>query len=194
MKIVTILAVGLAYLLGSLPTGVWLSRRLSGEDIREIGDGNSGARNVTHMLGWKAGIAVGLVDFSKGALAVFIAQKLDLTSGWQLAAGISAVFGHDFPLFARFRGGQGMATSLGTMGILFPNETLFGLLLFGLIYLITRNFDPSAAAGLGTLVFLLWRNRWPNFFLIYAVALFLSIPLKKFLDYRFRYIKNIHPI
>jgi len=175
-----------AYLLGSLPTGVWVSRKLASWDIREMGDGNTGARNVTHMLGWRAGIFVALVDFTKGMLAVMIAKKAGVPLFWQLVAGTAAVLGHDFPVFAGFRGGQGMAASLGTMAVLFTHQTLAGLALFGLMYLMTRKFDLSAAVGLGSLVYLLWRSDNQGILIYYSVFLFLTIPVKKFLDYRFR--------
>ena len=189
-----IISVLTAYLLGSLPTGVWLSRRFWNIDIRDLGDGNTGARNVNHVLGWKAGILVALVDFAKGALAVIIAKKLGISPTNQLIAGIAAVIGHDFPVFAGFKGGQGMSTSLGSMGALFTIETFNGLAIFGLLYLITRHFDISASAGLGTLAWLVWRSGRPAIFLLYIVLLFLTIPLKKFLDFRVRKSKLIHSL
>jgi len=188
-----IISVLTAYLLGSLPTGVWLSCRFWKMDIRDLGDGNTGARNVTHVLGWKAGILVALVDFAKGALAVIIAKKLGISPINQLLAGIAAVIGHDFPIFAGFKGGQGMSTSLGSMGVLFTIETFTGLAIFGLLYLITRHFDNSASIGLGTLAWLVWRSGRPAIFLLYILLLFLTIPLKKFLDFRVRKPKLIHP-
>ena len=185
-------SVVLAYSSGSFPTAVWVTNRIIGQDIRQMGDGNSGARNVTHVLGWKAGIMVGLVDFTKGALAVFLVKGFGLSLCWQLIAGAAAVIGHDFPVFAGFRGGQGMATSLGTMVVLFTNETLFGLVILALLYVFTKHFDLSAAGGLGMLVFLLWRTGRPSAFLLYSIFLFLTIPLKKYLDYRHLYQKYIH--
>ena len=172
-----------AYFLGSIPTALIVSRVIAHADIRELGDGNMGARNVTHTLGWKAGIFVGVVDFSKGAIAVLLARYFDLSLAWQLAAGISAVIGHDFPIWAGFRGGQGMAAILGTLFVLMPTETLWGLIGFGTAYLLTRNFDLSAATGLGLLAFLAYLFDQPQVFLGYAVILFLSIPAKKALDW-----------
>jgi len=172
-----------AYLLGSIPTALLVSRRVAGVDIREIGDGNMGARNVTRTLGWGAGAFVGSVDFSKGAAAVLIARYYGLDPGWQLAAGICAVLGHDFPIWAGFRGGQGMAAILGTLFVLSPWPTVWGLAVFGSSYLIFRNFDLSAGLGLGSLAFLVWRDREPSIYQIYTVLLFLSIPAKKVLDW-----------
>jgi glycerol-3-phosphate acyltransferase PlsY len=172
-----------AYFLGSLPTALIVSRVIAHADIRDLGDGNMGARNVTHTLGWKAGVFVGVVDFSKGAIAVLLARYFGLSLAWQLAAGISAVIGHDFPIWAGFRGGQGMAAILGTLFVLMPTETFWGLIGFGTAYLLTRNFDLSAATGLGLLAFLAYLFDQPQVFLGYAVVLFLSIPAKKALDW-----------
>jgi glycerol-3-phosphate acyltransferase PlsY len=182
----------IAYLLGSIPTGVILSRKIWNCDIRDLGDGNSGARNVTHELGWKAGILVAVIDFSKGVLAMVIARKIGISSVDQLFTGFAVVLGHDFPVFAEFKGGQGMATSLGTLSIIFSIETLTGLAIFGLLYLLTRHFDFSASAGLGTLTWLVWRSGQPPAYLIYIIVLFLGIPLKKLADNHFRKPKLIH--
>lgn len=108
----------IGYLLGSLPRVVWLCGRLTGRDIRELSDGNSGARNMTHVLRFRAGITVGLADFCKGWLGVWAAREMGAALIWPMAAGASAVISHDFLLFDGLRGRQGMATSLGTMMIL----------------------------------------------------------------------------
>jgi glycerol-3-phosphate acyltransferase PlsY len=173
----------LAYCIGSLPTALLVSRAVAGVDIREIGDGNMGARNVARSLGWGPGIFVGTVDFSKGAIAVLIARYYDLGPVWQLTAGLSAVIGHDFPIWVGFRGGQGMAAILGALFVLLPRQTVWGLTIFASSYLITRNFDLSAAFGLGLIAFLAWSARQPPILLAYVVLLFVSIPAKKILDW-----------
>ncbi|MBS1776319.1 MAG: glycerol-3-phosphate 1-O-acyltransferase PlsY [Bacteroidetes bacterium] len=109
----------LAYLIGSIPTAVWVSKRLYGIDIREHGSGNSGATNTFRILGSKAGSAVMLIDMLKG----FIAVKLSLLSSYpwyseqitnlQIVLGLAAVVGHIFPIWADFRGGKGIATLFG---------------------------------------------------------------------------------
>lgn len=179
-----------AYLIGSIPTGVWITHKKTGRDIRRMGDGNTGARNVSHALGYKEGFIVGLMDFTKGALAILFAQKVGLGIWWQISSGVCAVIGHDFPIFADFKGGQGMATMIGTMSVFFSRETISGLLLFGLLFLINRNFDLSAAVGLGAMVYLLWRSSQPDFFLVYAVGLLITIPMKKYWDSKHRILDN----
>jgi len=182
----------ISYLLGSFPTAILVSRVVAGVDIREIGDGNMGARNVTRTLGWGPGIFVAFIDFSKGGISILLAQALDLNLGWQLLSGFCAVLGHDFPIWARFRGGQGMAAILGMLFFLLPVQTCWGLTIFFLAYLLTRNFDLSAAFGLGLLAFLVWYLSSQVLLLYFAVVLFLSIPLKKILDWpRRRRIKQI---
>jgi glycerol-3-phosphate acyltransferase PlsY len=102
-----------AYLLGSIPTAVIVVRRVAGVDVRTLGDGNMGARNVSRTLGWKPATVVAFVDFFKGTLAVLLAQQADLAPTWQVAAPFAAALGHDFPVFAGFRGGQGLGRRLG---------------------------------------------------------------------------------
>ena len=176
----------IAYLIGSIPTALIVSRQIARVDIRLLGDGNMGARNTQHVLGWRAGFIVAWVDFSKGVGIILLARIMQMNLTWQLLAGGVTVFGHDFPVFADFKGGQGMATSLGTMSMLFLEETLIGLICFGLIYLITRQFDLSAAGGLALVVFLLVRNLKSFSLLTYTLALLLTIPIKKFWDAKHR--------
>jgi glycerol-3-phosphate acyltransferase PlsY len=171
-----------AYLLGSLPTALMVSRRLGNVDIRAIGDGNMGAHNIKLHLGWRAGILVAVVDFSKGALAVWIAQVASMDLGWQLLALTLAVLGHDFPIFARFRGGQGLATALGGLLVLANFEMTIGLIIYGVIYLITRNTDLGAGIGTGTGVLLMALRGQPMLMVAGAVMIILIIPAKFLLD------------
>jgi acyl phosphate:glycerol-3-phosphate acyltransferase len=170
-----------AYLLGSVPTALIISRRIKGVDIRGIGDGNMGARNAFHQIGPGYGVFIAAVDFTKGALPVLLASILGLTITWQIAAGIAAISGHDFPIFANFKGGQGTATSLGTMIVLFFVPTLSGLIAYGLIFLIIRSSNTSLGIG-GAIIALILFILNLRVFLIYAVAVFLFIPLKLAID------------
>ena len=122
MTFIAILVVIFSYLLGSIPSAVIVSRLTRGVDIRTLGDGNMGARNTYRTFGLAAGLAVALADGCKGALAVLVARWLGLPAAWQTVAAVAAVVGHDFPVFARFRGGQGLATILGAFLALFPNR------------------------------------------------------------------------
>lgn len=172
----------LSYLVGSLPTALLVSRAIAKLDIRRLGDGNMGARNTQHVFGWRAGVLVGFVDFTKGALLVYFAKSFGFNLVWQMLSGMAVVAGHDFPIFAEFRGGQGMAASLGTMSILFWQETIIGLIIFTVVYLLTRNFDLSASTGLGLMVLFLVKNSRSYGLIAYSLFLLLVIPLKKYWD------------
>lgn len=114
-----ILLMSIAYLIGSIPTAVWLSKYIYKKDIRDYGSGNAGATNTFRILGKKAGIFVMICDIMKG----FVAVKLAYFSSYaihseffvslQVFLGIVAVLGHIFPLYAGFRGGKGIATLFG---------------------------------------------------------------------------------
>ena len=159
-----------------------LSRALARVDVRTVGDGNMGARNVTHVLGWWPGIAVAVADFCKGALSILLARALDLPLEWQLVTGACVVLGHDFPVFAGLRGGQALAATIGVMFALLPTETAGALVLFGLIYLTTHRFSLSAGVGMAALPALGVTAGLPTVTLAYVAALFLTVPAKTALD------------
>lgn len=170
-----------AYLQGSIPTALIISTKIKGVDIRKVGDGNMGARNVVHEIGPKFGIMVAVIDFCKGALSVFLAYILGLSLGWQILTAIFVILGHDFPLFANFKGGQGTATSLGTMLVLFLVPTLIGLVIFGTLFLIIKNFNTSCGVGGATVALILGlSHQWLLFG--YAVIIFILIPIKLLID------------
>lgn len=176
------LALLVSYMIGSLPSAVLVSHAVAGVDVRELGDGNMGARNTTRTLGWRAGIIVAILDFGKGVVAVLLARSLGGGDWIQLLAGVAAVLGHDYPLWARFKGGQGMACSLGVLFVLMLTPTLWGLLVFGCAYLLLRNFDISAGFGLASIVGLALLGDYPIPWAVYGAILFVSIGLKKWVD------------
>jgi len=171
----------LAYLLGSIPTALVVSTRTKHLDIRSVGDGNVGARNTFHEIGPKFGVIVAVIDFTKGALSVFLAYILGLSLGWQMLAGIAAILGHDLPVFASFKGGQGTATSIGTMLVLCSVPTLIGLATYGILYLIIKRSIVSLGFG-GALIALILciSHQWVLFG--YVVPVFLFIPIKRLID------------
>jgi glycerol-3-phosphate acyltransferase PlsY len=170
-----------AYLLGSLPTALIVSKRFKGVDIRAIGDGNMGARNTFHAIGPRFGFMVAVIDFGKGVLPVLLAYLLGLSLGWQFLAGVLVILGHDFPVFAGFKGGQGTASSLGTMAVLFPVATFIGLAVYGGLFLIKRNSNLSCSIGGAVIAAILAvSQQW--LLLAYAVTVFLLIPVKLFVD------------
>ena len=172
----------IAYILGSIPSALLVSRRAGRVDIREHGDGNMGARNVSRTLGWQWGTLVAVLDVTKGMLASLLAQWTGLGLGWRIVTGFCALLGHDFPIFAGFRGGQGMATTLGVLAVLAPLETLAGVAVYGLLFLITRHSDLSAGVGIGLLVLLLVVRGQPALLVVSAIGMILTIPAKMMLD------------
>ena len=136
----------IAYILGSIPSAVWIGKKYYGVDVREQGSKNAGATNTFRVLGKKAGIIVLLMDVIKGVLAVstpyFVNQFLNVNWTYeylihiQLIAALSAIIGHVFPLFANFKGGKGVATSLGVIVALHPPTALVCFILFFIVFLV----------------------------------------------------------
>lgn len=133
-----------AYLLGSIPTAVWVGKWFYGKDIRNEGSGNAGATNTIRILGVKAGIPVILVDVFKGYLAVYLMHyftsdsfSVETAVYLQIVAGFIAVIGHALPVFAGFRGGKGVGTLLGVGIALYPVAVWFPVAIFAFVFLLT---------------------------------------------------------
>lgn len=133
-----------AYLLGSIPTAVWVSKFFFSIDIRDYGSGNSGATNTYRVLGSKWGTLVMVVDMLKAIIAVKLAFLLpnfvndDYLVNMQLGLGLAAVLGHIFPIWAEFRGGKGVATLFGMVLGIQPNVALCCVGIFILVLYLTR--------------------------------------------------------
>lgn len=168
-----------AYLLGSIPSALIASRLVLGRDIRELGNGNAGAKNTFQSVGWLAGVLVTAADITKGALAVGIARRWQAHDEIVLVAGACAVLGHDFPVFARFRGGQGMATILGVFGMIFPLQTILALCALGISLALSRSWDLSCAAAFILLVGLVWAEGQPLSRRLYPFIVLPTIGLRK---------------
>jgi glycerol-3-phosphate acyltransferase PlsY len=125
-----VVAIIAAYLIGSIPFALILTRRLSGLDIRRIGSGNLGAANVARVSGIAAGMAVALLDMAKGAGGVMVAAAVSSNSAAPAAAGLAAIIGHVYPVWLRFRGGKGVATACGVFSVLTPVAVPPALLIF----------------------------------------------------------------
>lgn len=143
----------IGYLLGSIPTAVWIGKAWHGIDVREHGSKNAGATNTFRVLGKKPGIVVLVIDILKGVLAVLspfalvFLQIVNSTSSidhLQIVAAIFAVIGHMFPLFAGFKGGKGVATSLGIIIGMQPIAAAFCIVVF-LIVFIASNYVSLGA-------------------------------------------------
>ena len=114
----------LAYVIGAIPTAYLVTRYIMGRDIRGLGDYNSGAANVFRSVGPRAGLGVGGIDIVKGVVAVVAVRLLADNTGMQMMAGFAVLAGHNWPVFLRFRGGRGAATSVGVLIAILPALTL----------------------------------------------------------------------
>jgi acyl phosphate:glycerol-3-phosphate acyltransferase len=149
-----------AYLLGSIPVGVILTKLFGKGDVRKVGSGNIGATNVARVAGPLAGILTLALDAAKGAAAVSLAARFtNQSAAWMIIAGLSALIGHCFPVWLGFRGGKGVATAAGVFLVLCPLALLGSLTLFILVVVFSRYVSLgsiSAAASIPLLVYFLW--------------------------------------
>jgi len=145
------LVVTTAYFIGSIPFAVLLARRWGAPDLRRIGSGNVGATNVLRSLGMTPGVIVVLLDVSKGAASVWLADRVYGGSIAPALAGLAAVIGHVFPVWLGFRGGKGVATACGVFSILTPIAALASLgVFFGVVWM-TRYVSVGSMLASATL-------------------------------------------
>jgi glycerol-3-phosphate acyltransferase PlsY len=149
-------AIAFSYLLGSVPTGLWLGLKLRNIDIREHGSRNIGATNTLRVLGKRLGAFTLAMDVLKGWLPVVTALWLSAWDYLPILCGLAAILGHTFSVFLRFRGGKGVATSTGVFLGLAPVPTLIAALVFAVVVAATRMVSAgsiAAAAALSVAVF-----------------------------------------
>lgn len=175
------IGVVLAYLIGSIPSAYIITRLLKGKDIRKLGGGNVGARNVFREVGRVAGTGVAIFDIAKGAGAVLVSYWLlgrpqlqvpgfNISTMLVLLAGVAVVAGHIWSVYLKFTGGNGLATSIGVLSVLMTRELVIALALILLFIVITRNVVLSANLGLLSILASLWFfNRSWLFFIFSAV-------------------------
>ena len=151
MDFIDLLIVAGAYLLGSIPSAVWIGKATKGVDVREHGSKNAGATNTMRVLGVKTGIPVLLIDVFKGFAAVKLALLSPLFEAgtnafvnFQLVLGVAAVLGHVFPVFAGFRGGKGVATIVGILLALHWQATLAAIIVFFITLFISKYVSLSS--------------------------------------------------
>lgn len=160
----------ISYIIGSIPTAIIAGKWLKKIDIRKHGSGNAGATNVFRTLGWKAGITVLLIDMFKGFIPVYwiaglFHQNPDTLIYLQLLAGICAILGHIWTIFAGFKGGKGVGTSAGVFLGLAPLALGIALLVFVIIVWLTRYVSlGSILAALTLLIILLLQKFVLNMF------------------------------
>jgi glycerol-3-phosphate acyltransferase PlsY len=181
-----ILLIVAAYLIGSVPTAVWISKLFFNFDIRDYGSGNAGATNAYRILGIKWGTVVMAVDMIKAIVAVkliFIlpyAYDNDLyLVNMQIGLGLAAVIGHIFPIWANFRGGKGVASLFGMVLGIQPNVALCCVAIFILVLLLTRWVSLSSIfAGIAFPIFILVIFNEPeHLYRIFAITVAMLILL-----------------
>jgi len=190
MVIQFIILIVIAYLIGSIPTSVWVGKIFFGLDVRDHGSGNAGATNTIRVLGWKAGLPVFIFDVFKGWLAVMLASFF--LSGQigdeqlvflKIALSAAVVLGHVLPVFAGFRGGKGVATLLGVGIALYPVTVWIVLAIFILVLLISGYVSLGSVTGSVLFPFLdYFLLRQENIWLIglsILVAIFIPLTHRK---------------
>ncbi|WP_339007484.1 glycerol-3-phosphate 1-O-acyltransferase PlsY [Fusobacterium animalis] len=128
----------LSYFFGAIPSGVWIGKIFKNIDVRDYGSKNSGATNSYRVLGAKLGIAVLIIDVLKGYIPLYIASKFNLKYNDLVILGLVAILAHTFSCFISFKGGKGVATSLGVFLFLAPVITLILLVIFILVVYFTK--------------------------------------------------------
>ena len=161
-----LVAVVIAYLVGSIPSAYLAGRMARGIDLRQHGSGNLGATNLYRVLGWKYAVPVGLFDIAKGAIPVLLfAPQVSRSMLYALACGVAAIIGHVFSVFVRFKGGKGVATAAGVMLALTPLALGVAAAVWAIVLMLTGYVSLAsiaAAAVLPLAVYLVERPESPE--------------------------------
>ena len=175
----------IAYLLGSIPSGVWIGTKFYGKDIRQFGSGNSGTTNTFRVLGKTAGITVLLADVLKGTLAASLPLLFNIPIN-PMIIGLGAILGHTYPIFAGFKGGKAVATSAGVLLAYNPVFFVYSVCIFIVILFLSRMVSFSSMISLPIITLSsLFIGDW----ILTIIAFLLTI----FIIYRHREnIKRIH--
>jgi glycerol-3-phosphate acyltransferase PlsY len=169
------LLVVFAYLLGSVPTGLVLSRALAGKDPRQQGSRNIGATNVMRTAGKALGIITLLGDVLKGVIPVVIALWLVKEEFWVAGTGLAAFLGHCFPVYLRFKGGKGVATALGIFLPLAPLAVVFDIFFFAGVVATSRMVSVGSILGATAMPILIWLLGYPLASVILGICVALLI-------------------
>ncbi|WP_027108424.1 glycerol-3-phosphate 1-O-acyltransferase PlsY [Lacticigenium naphthae] len=171
----TVILVIIAYLLGSIPSGVWIGKAFYKKDIRKFGSGNSGTTNTFRVLGKKAGFIVFFADFLKGTLAALLPLMVGSSINPMLI-GLAAIIGHVFPLFAGFKGGKAVATSAGVAIAYQPSFVLIMLVVFFIILYLSSMVSLASVlslilAAFASLLYQDWLFSFVVFLLMFIVLI-----------------------
>jgi len=170
-----ILLIIFGYLLGSIPWGLLISKA-KGVDIRKVGSGNIGGTNVVRGLGFKWGLLTGILDVVKGVIPIFLAVKF-LSPDWQIAlVAVSPVLGHIFPVWLNFKGGKGVATTVGTLSVLlgWPNFLIL-ILVWVMVLAVLRIMSLTNILLSALLPLILWFIHYSPAYSVFGLVLFFLI-------------------
>ncbi len=159
-----LLAVVIAYLLGSIPFGFLLVKFTKGEDVRASGSGNIGATNVLRTTGRAAGVITLLLDIAKGMAAVWLAARLtDDAPQWTSLAALAVMAGHAYPVYLKFQGGKAVATFIGAFALLTPLPLAATLVLFLATVAVTRHISAGSILAAAAFPFGVWMILHPPY-------------------------------
>ncbi len=162
-----------AYLIGSVPTAILVTRLLKGQDIRQLGDQNPGAANVYRNVGPKAGLFVGAMDILKGAVAILVIRGVVDSTNLEIIAGVAVVAGHNWPVYLGWRGGRGAATAIGVMFAMLPVITLP----LGALGLVVLHFSNRATYAIGFFLIATPVLAWPGGYSYPVIGYSVGLPL-----------------
>lgn len=177
--------IAIAYFLGSIPSGVWIGKFFRKIDIREYGSRNSGATNSYRVLGAKLGLLVLFFDVLKGYISLFIASKYILSSNLLALVGLTAILAHTYSCFINFKGGKGVATSLGVFAFLVPKITIILIIIFVVVVSISKYISLGSvvcATLLPVLIIIFKFNQMRENIVLISVSILVAI----FVLYRHR--------
>jgi len=166
----TVVAIIAAYLVGAVPTGLLVVRLLRGIDVRGHGSGNIGATNVYRLAGLPVAALVLVLDAAKGTIPVLLARSWGLSPAAVVLAGLAAVAGHDWSPFLHFRGGKGVATSLGVLLVLSPAASLAAVAVWAVVVGATRFASLGSLLAAAAVPVVLWWRGEPGAHLGFALA------------------------
>lgn len=159
-----------SYLIGSLPFSLIFAKLFKGVDVRQVGTGNVGASNTLVSAGKRAGILAALFDLTKGFAVIILARSIS-NSDWIIAlAGFLAIVGHDFPVYLKFKGGKGVATTIGILIAINPYVVWMGMATYIAFLVLTRYLILSTLLAISLMPVLLFYLKEDNWYIIFTVA------------------------
>ncbi len=167
-----------SYLLGAISFGYILFRIREKKDIRDFGSKSIGATNMLRLKGWSYAIPVGLIDILKGFLPVFLALKIFPDRSFALLCGFLAVLGHCFPVYLKFKGGKGVATTVGVYAVLAFKPLLLSLVLFLIIIAISRYVSLGSILSALSYPFFVFLFQEEMEIIVLSLAVFALIALR----------------